>query len=379
MTTATAPEALAFFLELAALVTPSGRERATADRCAAYLRDLGLEVDEDDAGRADRRRHRQPLRPARADRRGHADLPLRAHRHGAGVDGDRAAHRRRLRRQRQRHHPRRRQQGDRGRHARRRPPRCVADGIPHAGIEIVLTPQEEVGLQRRQGVRRVAAAPRGSGFVYDHAGPLGGIVMAAPGQNTISLAFRGQAAHAGIAPEQGRSAIAAAAQAIAAMRLGRIDEETTANVGTIARRRGAQRRRAVVRRRGRGAQPRHGSAARRRPPTCSRWPPRRRRDEGCSLETSVREEYAAYRFRRGDRVVRHRRARRWRPPACRCARRRRAAAPTRTSSTRAASPCVRADDRHGAHPRRPASVSSRRTSTGCPRSRSQLVAAARAT
>ena len=48
--TAAAPEALPFFLELARLVTPSGRERATADRCAAYLRELGLEVSEDDAG-----------------------------------------------------------------------------------------------------------------------------------------------------------------------------------------------------------------------------------------------------------------------------------------------------------------------------------------
>ena len=45
--------------------------------------------------------------------------------------------------------------------------------------------------------------------------------------------FRGRAAHAGVRPEDGRSAIAAAARAIAAMRLGRLDAETTANVGTI--------------------------------------------------------------------------------------------------------------------------------------------------
>src|SRR5262249_56917009 len=50
MTTAAAPEALAFFLELARLVTPSGRERATADSCAAYLLELGIEVVEDNAG-----------------------------------------------------------------------------------------------------------------------------------------------------------------------------------------------------------------------------------------------------------------------------------------------------------------------------------------
>ena len=180
--------------------------------------------------------------------------------------------------------------------------RIIADGTPHAGIEIVLTAQEEVGLQGAKAFdasRLVAQV----GFVYDHAGPLGGIVMAAPGQNTISLSFHGQAAHAGIAPEEGRSAIAAAAKAIAAMRLGRIDAETTANVGTVA---GGVARNVVpaacaveaeVRSRDMGRLAEETAYLLEVAATAAA-------DEGCTLETAVRQEYAAYRFRRGDQVVR---------------------------------------------------------------------------
>src|SRR5213076_671687 len=46
--------------------------------------------------------------------------------------------------------------------------------------------------------------------------------------------YHGRASHAGMYPDEGRSAIAAAARAIAEMRLGRVDEQSTANVGTIA-------------------------------------------------------------------------------------------------------------------------------------------------
>ena len=71
------------------------------------------------------------------------------------------------------------------------------------------------------------------GYVFDHATPIGEIVIAAPTLHRIVAEFRGRAAHAGVRPEHGRSAIAAAAHAIAAMRLGRLDDESTANVGTI--------------------------------------------------------------------------------------------------------------------------------------------------
>lgn len=110
--------------------------------------------------------------------------------------------------------------------------RVVHEGIPHAGIELVFTPCEEVGLKGAAhfdtSVLRAAF-----GFVYDHTGELGGIVTSAPTHKEIAATFRGVAAHAGIQPEQGRSAITAASRAIAAMPLGRIDDATTANIGTI--------------------------------------------------------------------------------------------------------------------------------------------------
>ncbi len=84
----------------------------------------------------------------------------------------------------------------------------------------------------RRGVRRAAAGAR-AGFVYDHAGPIGEVILGAPYQTKIDVVFHGRAAHAGMFPEEGRSAIAAAARAIADLRLGRLDEETTANVGLI--------------------------------------------------------------------------------------------------------------------------------------------------
>ena len=72
------------------------------------------------------------------------------------------------------------------------------------------------------------------GYVFDHASPIGEIIVAAPTYYRFEAEFRGTPAHAGIRPEDGRSAVSAAARAICAMALGRIDEETTANVGSIA-------------------------------------------------------------------------------------------------------------------------------------------------
>jgi tripeptide aminopeptidase len=69
--------------------------------------------------------------------------------------------------------------------------------------------------------------------VFDHATPIGEIVLASPTHHRLVAEFHGAAAHAGVRPETGRSAIAAASRAISAMRLGRLDEETTANIGMI--------------------------------------------------------------------------------------------------------------------------------------------------
>ena len=106
------------------------------------------------------------------------------------------------------------------------------EGLPHAGVELLFTPCEEIGL--RGAAAFDPAALRGRfAFVYDHTGPIGNVVVSAPSLHKVEATFIGRAAHAGIAPEAGRSAIDAAARAIGRMRLGRIDPETTANVGTI--------------------------------------------------------------------------------------------------------------------------------------------------
>jgi tripeptide aminopeptidase len=100
------------------------------------------------------------------------------------------------------------------------------------GVEMLFTVCEEISLL---GARAFDASRLNSrfGYVFDHATPIGDIVVAAPTLHRMVAEFRGRAAHAGVRPEDGRSAIAAAARAIAAMRLGRLDPETTANVGTI--------------------------------------------------------------------------------------------------------------------------------------------------
>jgi tripeptide aminopeptidase len=110
--------------------------------------------------------------------------------------------------------------------------RVVAEGLPHAGIELVLTPCEEIGL-RGAALLDQSRLRAQMCFVFDHTGPIGHIVERAPSLCRIHATFVGRASHAGIAPEAGRSAIDAAAKAIARMPLGRIDAATTANVGVI--------------------------------------------------------------------------------------------------------------------------------------------------
>ncbi len=99
-------------------------------------------------------------------------------------------------------------------------------------FELIFTVAEEVSvLGSRYLEQHLPASPVAA--VFDSSGHLGGIVVRAPSQQTIRASFRGRAAHAGLEPEQGRSAIQAAAHAISLMDLGRLDEETTANVGVI--------------------------------------------------------------------------------------------------------------------------------------------------
>jgi tripeptide aminopeptidase len=111
--------------------------------------------------------------------------------------------------------------------------RRAAAAPPPIGLELLFTVSEEVGLVGAQAFDLAKLRSR-FGFVFDHATPIGEVVLAAPTYYRIEADFQGAAAHAGIRPEQGRSALAAAAGAVAAMRLGRLDEESTANVGRIA-------------------------------------------------------------------------------------------------------------------------------------------------
>jgi tripeptide aminopeptidase len=103
---------------------------------------------------------------------------------------------------------------------------------PPVGVEILFTVCEEVSLRgsREFDVSRLRSA---FGYVFDHATPIGEVVVASPTHYRIVAELHGRAAHAGVRPEVGRSAVVAAANAIAAMRLGRLDAETTANVGMI--------------------------------------------------------------------------------------------------------------------------------------------------
>jgi len=226
-------DALACFLELAALPSPPGEERAVADRVLDYLGALGLEADEDDAGvtvgssigniyahldasdgpgeplffcaHLDTVLPEGPIEPEV----GEDEVVRNAAGTILGAD-DKSAVAAML----------------------EAAARLVEDGRPHAGVELLFTPKEEVGLLGAAAFDQTRLAAR-VGYVYDHAGPIGEIILGAPFQQKLDVRFHGRAAHAGMYPEEGRSAIAAAARAIADLRLGRLDDVTTASVGRI--------------------------------------------------------------------------------------------------------------------------------------------------
>jgi tripeptide aminopeptidase len=219
------------FTTLCRIESPSGHERACADWAAAELRAMGLQVEEDGAGRAagsDAGNLLARLPGASAASIllcAHLDtVPLTAPVEPVMVDGgwenandgilgadNKAAVAVML-------------ELVRSLAARPAP--------PPVGIELVLTVCEETALAgaREFDVRRLRSR---FGYVFDHASPVGEIVLASPSHYRIVADFHGRAAHAGLRPENGRSAILAASRGIAAMELGRLDPETTANVGRI--------------------------------------------------------------------------------------------------------------------------------------------------
>jgi tripeptide aminopeptidase len=109
--------------------------------------------------------------------------------------------------------------------------RLAAEPAP-VGLEILFTTCEELALAGAKAfdTNRLSAD---FGFVFDHASPIGELIVAAPTYYSVEARFRGKAAHAGLAPEHGHNAIEAAAAAVASLRFGRLDDITTANVGRI--------------------------------------------------------------------------------------------------------------------------------------------------
>lgn len=110
--------------------------------------------------------------------------------------------------------------------------RITEAGLSHSDIRVLVTVGEEIGLQGAKALDP-ADALGDLCLVLDGDGTPGGIVTAAPTHFTFKAAFQGHAAHAGVEPEKGSSAIVMACSAVASMRVGRIDAETTANVGAI--------------------------------------------------------------------------------------------------------------------------------------------------
>jgi tripeptide aminopeptidase len=296
-------ETLDLFLELARLRTPPGRERAAADVVSRYLRDLALDVHEDGAGAVVGGDTGNLLaRLPATDGAGGVPIVLCAHldtvppggsiepvledgvvRNAAGTilgaDNKSAVASMLV-----------------------AAATIVRENRPHAGIELLFTPKEEVGLLGAFAFDHTRLEAK-LGYVYDQAAPVGQVILGAPTQRSLHVRYHGRPAHAGMVPEEGRSAIAAAARAIADLRLGRLDEQTTANVGTIA----------------------GGTARNIVPEWCSFEAEARSHDErvladlvqemldsitfaaqatDCEVETRIEENYKGYRFRRDDVPVR---------------------------------------------------------------------------
>lgn len=111
--------------------------------------------------------------------------------------------------------------------------RVTESAAAHAGIVVVMTTGEELGLRGAKQLDPAVFEGVGLAVVLDADGAPGGIVIGAPTHHTFVAEFAGRASHAGVEPEAGTSAIEMAAAAIAGMRLGRLDDHTTANIGTI--------------------------------------------------------------------------------------------------------------------------------------------------
>ncbi|WP_378955842.1 M20/M25/M40 family metallo-hydrolase [Pelosinus sp. sgz500959] len=109
----------------------------------------------------------------------------------------------------------------------------VEKKIPHGPLQIVFTVAEEGGLNGAKNMEP-SLLKADFGYALDSSGAPGEIINMAPGQNNIIAIVHGKKAHAGIAPEEGINAIVVAGAALAELKYGRIDFETTANIGIIS-------------------------------------------------------------------------------------------------------------------------------------------------
>lgn len=108
--------------------------------------------------------------------------------------------------------------------------RIKEQAIPHGTIQFIITAGEESGLVGAKYLEHNKIIAK-YGFAVDSDGEVGGIVVAAPYQAKLEVKIIGKTSHAGVEPEKGISAITLASKAISKMKLGRIDKETTANIG----------------------------------------------------------------------------------------------------------------------------------------------------
>jgi len=106
------------------------------------------------------------------------------------------------------------------------------ENVKHGDIQFVITAGEESGLVGAKALdsKHIHAS---FGYAIDSNGDVGDIIVSAPTQAKLYTVIKGRTSHAGLAPEKGISAITLASKAIANMPLGRIDADTTANIGTF--------------------------------------------------------------------------------------------------------------------------------------------------
>lgn len=109
---------------------------------------------------------------------------------------------------------------------------ALEKGVDRPDIEVVFTVGEEIGLMGSKNLD-LSKMTATEAYVLDSSTPVGCMIVKAPAQAKLNFKVIGKAAHGGVEPEKGINALQTASKAIAKMKLGRIDEETTANFGIV--------------------------------------------------------------------------------------------------------------------------------------------------